>query len=386
MPALLKGARDDQTGESQRTNGTHVPCQRAIPLLQEQWRIRSHVFYSASTRYGAAIGVVFVCSLTARADDYEEYDFTLRLPAVFSGFSPYASIAAAGNAQAAGEWSSSSNPASAAWPHPDLTYTNSFSPQLSSLGFEEGTTVCVVAEAAALDIDRWGVFVPAAAQVRSNHEQTSPGVGFELDADYFQVPWGRLIAEDWAIGVNFNYLASDARFDVSDARVLQIRSDDYGLRLGVLHRPLDVLRVGLTADYGYSPVWIDRFDPLGGGSVRSRDITQRVLVRPGIAWQFTPQSSLFVDYQAGVFWNDTGTLWVHRFPIGVEHWLVPRGWVARAGTTIDTRGSAAFTAGTGMAVSTRAFVSIAYQYGMFPELRPEFGPAQTFALSVAIRF
>ncbi len=77
---------------------------------------------------------------------------------------------------------------------------------------------------------------------------------------------------------------------------------------------------------------------------------------------------------------------MHRFPLGVEYWLVPRGWVARMGTTVDTRGSAALTAGTGMAVSKRSFVNLAYQYGMFPELRPEFGFAQTFALSMVIGF
>lgn len=56
----------------------------------------------------------------AVADDYDRYDLTLRLPAIFSRFSPYAGVAAVGNAQATGEWSSSINPASAAWPHPDL--------------------------------------------------------------------------------------------------------------------------------------------------------------------------------------------------------------------------------------------------------------------------
>jgi hypothetical protein len=53
---------------------------------------------------------------------------------------------------------------------------------------------------------------------------------------------------------------------------------------------------------------------------------------------------------------------------------------------VDTRSSPAFTAGTGITVSEHASVSIAYQYGMVPELRPEFGPAQTFALSLAVRF
>lgn len=343
-------------------------------------------FLPRALRCGVLVGVVLVCSPVAPADDYAQYDLTLRLPAVFSRFSPYASIAAIGNAQTAGEWSSSMNPASAAWPHPELPFSNSVSPQFSMVHFEEGTDIYVAAEAAVLNAGKWGVFVPAAAQVRSNHEQTSQGLGFELDVDYFQAPWGRLIAEDWAIGVNLNYMATEARLDIADARLARIRSDDYGVRLGVLHRPLDPLRVGLTVDYGYVPTWVDRFNPLVGGDVRSHDVTQRALVRPGVAWQFTPQGSLYVDYQAGVFWNDTDTLWVHRFPVGIEYWLVPRGLVTRMGTTVDTRGSAAFTAGTGVAVGHRAFLSVAYQYGMFPELRPEFGPGQTFALSLVVGF
>jgi hypothetical protein len=294
-----------------------------------------------------AVSAVFVCALTARADDYDRYDLSLRLPAVFSRFSPYASVAAGGNAQAASAWSSSTNPASAAWPHPELPYADSVAPQFSALRFEEGTDVYVAAEAAVLHIGQWGVFVPVAAQVWSDHEQTSDGLGFEFEAGYFQVPWGKLIDEDWAVGVNFNFMSNDIRFDVSDAKLTRTRSDDYGFRLGVLHRPRDALRVGLTVDYGYAPAWTDRFDPFGQGTgtVRSKDITQRVLVRPGLAWQSTPRSTLYLDYQAGAFWNDTGTLWVHRFPLGMEYWLVPRGWVARIGTTVDTRGSAALTAG-----------------------------------------
>ncbi len=364
------------------------PATLQICLLKSRrrtWHIR---FAADALSYGTAISIIFLCSLTARADDYDRYDFSLRLPAAFSRFSSYASVAAVGNAQAASERSSSSNPASAAWPHPELPYANSISPQFSALRFKEGTDVYIAAEAAAVNASKWGVFVPAAVQARSDHEQTSEGLGFEFETDYFQVPWGKLIAEDWAVGVNFNFMAGDTRFDVSDAKLTRTRSDDYGVRFGALHRPLDTLRVGLTVDYGYSPAWTERFDAfgLGTGTVRSEDVTQRVLARPGIAWQCTPDGNLYMDYQVGVFWNDTGTLWVHRFPIGVEYWLVPRGWVARMGTTVDTRGSAALTAGTGMAVSKRAFVNIAYQYGMFPELRPEFGLAQTFALSVAILF
>jgi len=329
-----------------------------------------------------------VCALTARADDYDRYDFSLRLPAAFSRFSSYASIAAMGNAQAAADRSSSINPASAAWPHPELPYAHSLAPQFSALRFATGADVYVAAMAATLDAGAWGVFVPAALYARSDHEQTRAGLGFEFETSYFQAPWGKLLAEDWAVGANFNYMATDVRFDVAEAALTRVRSDDYGVRLGVLHRPQYLLRVGLTVDYGYAPFQTERFDVLGlgTGTLRSKDVTQRVLVRPGLAWQYATRGTLYADYQVGVFWNDRGTLWVHRFPLGVEYWLIPQGWVARLGTTVDTRGSPALTAGTGMAVSRHAFLSLAYQYGMFPELRPEFGSAQTFALSVAVLF
>jgi hypothetical protein len=162
--------------------------------------------------------------------------------------------------------------------------------------------------------------------VWSNHEQISAGPGFEFRADFFQVPWGKLIAEDWAVGANFNFMSTDTRFDLSDVELTRIRSNDYGFRLGVLHRPLESLRVGLTVDYGYVPVWTDLFDPFGPGTgtVRSKDAVQRVLVRPGIVWRYAPRGNLYADYQAGVFWNDTDTLWVHRIPIGIDT-VVPRG-------------------------------------------------------------
>lgn len=339
-------------------------------------------------RYGTAMGVVFLCTLPVHADDYSRHSLSLRFPVAFNRFSPYAGVAALGDAQAASEWASSINPASAAWPHPELPYHNDVSGHLSALRFREGTDVYVATEAAVLNTGNWGAFVPTALQVRSNHERISTGPGFRFEAEYFQVPWGKLIAEDWAIGANVNYMATETRFDISDALLTRTRGDDYGIRAGVLHQALEALRVGLTVDYVYAPAWTERFDPfgLGLGTVRSQDVTQWVLVRPGLVWQYLPQGNLYVDYQSGLFWNDTGTLWVHRLPVGVEYWLVPLGWVARVGTTVDTRGSAAVTAGTGIAVSHRAFVDLAYQYGMFPELRPEFGSAQTFALSVVVGF
>ena len=54
-------------------------------------------FTTQMLRDATALGIVFVWSLTARADDYDRYDFSLRLPAAFSRFSSYASVSANGN-------------------------------------------------------------------------------------------------------------------------------------------------------------------------------------------------------------------------------------------------------------------------------------------------
>ena len=93
-----------------------------------------------------------------------------------------------------------------------------------------------------------------------------------------------------------------------------------------------------------------------------------------------------VKILSGVFTDETGTLQVHRFPIGIEHSLIKNILFLRAGTLIDTRGNVAITTGFGLSLSERASLDAAYQHDMLPELRPEFGPAQTFVLSLALGF
>ena len=115
-----------------------------------------------------ALGVLAVLAAgTAVAGEFDDYDFSLRLPAALSRFSSYGDVAGTGGASAASPWSSSANPASAAWlPNPG-TLGLSLSPQYSGICFADGTWLHVASESAVVDSRSAGVFQPTLAQVQT---------------------------------------------------------------------------------------------------------------------------------------------------------------------------------------------------------------------------
>ena len=143
-------------------------------------------------------------------------------------------------------------------------------------------------------------------------------------------------------------------------------------------------------DYGIAPsrTTAEAFNPATFAleTQRTTDTSHQVLVRTGIVWRYADGCDLYVDYQGGVFTDATGTLQVHRFPIGIEHSLIKDVLFLRVGTLIDTRGNIALTTGLGLSLGKRASLDIAYQYDTLPEIRQEFGPAQNFVLSLAVGF
>lgn len=341
---------------------------------------------------GACGGLLLLASMTpgvCRAE-LADYDFSLRFPAAISRFASYADVAAMGNAQAATEWSSSINPAAAAWPHADRKYRDSFAPQYTSIAFDSGSRLHVASEALTFDTGDRGVFLPAAAQIFSNHAADRNGVGFKFDAKFFQLQWGKLVQADTAVGANVSATLSDSRYDVAGNQIARSRGESYSVRVGALRKVAAGLRVGVVAEAGWAPartdVWF--FDPAAnrGDALRVRDTTRNALVRTGVAWEYCPGSTFAVDYQGGVFDNDSGRFRVHRFPVGIEHMVVKDILFARAGVTLDTRGNAATTAGIGLSLGLRTSLDMAYQHGMFPELRPEFGAAKTYTVSLAFAF
>ena len=76
----------------------------------------------------------------AHAQDFDQFDFGLRLQATQSRFSRFSDVAAVGNASAGGTWASSINPASMAWDPVANT-----SAQYSLVQFDNGTELQVPA-------------------------------------------------------------------------------------------------------------------------------------------------------------------------------------------------------------------------------------------------
>jgi opacity protein-like surface antigen len=261
------------------------------------------------------------------------------------------------------------------------------SPQYSAIPFQSGSVLHVVDEALTWQDPTWGTFLPAAAQVYSNHEATTEGLLLDYQLSYFQMQWGKRFTDNLALGVNFNYGSSDLGFAAGPAAVSQTHSDAYNFRFGLLHRPLERLRWGVVFDYGFAPSRTTLYDFLntGVGNVDVRDTGYQYLLRPGVAWEYQEDSALCFDYQLATFFDDSGSLYVNRFFVGVDHRVI-KGFFVRSGVALDDHGSAAWAAGVGIYPSERLTLDLAYQYDMFPELHPELRRSQVLAASLGLVF
>ena len=323
------------------------------------------------------------------ARGFKDESLTLRLPAALSRFATYGDVAGLGGASAGSKWSSSVNPASVAWESVPGDLHLAFSPQYSSLAFENGSRLDVCAEAFTWDLGELGVIQPSLAQVRSNTATTRQGLDFRMDMDYAQVQWARRFGDDWAFGANLNFTKSETRYDLGplDLDVSESSGETYGFRLGTLHRPAPRLLAGVVFDYAFSPGRTTLFDFMGTGigNVRLKDTTHQYVLRPGVSYEYARDSAVYADYQYGAFRDETGHLEVHRFYMGVDHRV--RDWLfLRGGTAMDVRGNTAWAVGLGIYPSERVSIDVGYQQDMFPELEPEFGRSKTLTISVSITF
>ena len=339
----------------------------------------------------AAFPLVCLLSLTAApqalADGFGGYALSLRLPAALSRFSSYADVAGVGGASAASTWASSVNPASADWRDIPGSHSICFCPQYSAIPFQEGSVVNVANESLTYQDPQWGTFLPALAQVRSNHADTLQGLGFKYDMDYYQMQWGKRFAEDWAVGANFNYSPAKVDFNAGPAPASLSTTDSYDFRLGVVHQLLERLRCGVVFDYGFTPSRTTLYDFLGTGAGDTvvHDTGYQYLLRPGLAFEYQKDSDIYCDYQFAAFTDSTGQLYINRFMLGIDHQVI-KGFFVRSGVALDDFRSAGWSVGVGVYPSEKFTIDLAYQYNMFPELYPELRRSQTFALSVGLAF
>lgn len=327
-------------------------------------------------------GCLLLAAGQARGRQLSAVDFSLRLPAALSRFSPYSDVAGLGGASAGSQYQSSGNPAATDW-QPAEPYTVSLSPQYQAILFGRGPTVHVPAEALTLKLPEWGSIQPAAAQIRS--VGSTNGAFTLLDGNYGQLQWGYKFADRLAAGLNVNYTSLGTRagaggmtFATGDSRTVDVRG-------GVLGGVADHMLVGLVVDYADSPSTTNFFSPLCACTLQFSDTTRQVLARIGSTYEYAEKSSIYFDYQFGDFRNSTGRLNTNRLFLGIEHQIVS--WFfARAGLEYDIGGGMSPTAGIGIYPSQSVSIDIGFQNNMFRELAPEFGSSKTFGISVGVTF
>lgn len=320
------------------------------------------------------------------AGDYGGKDFSLRFPAALARFATYADVAGGGGASAASKWSTSVNPAATDWLKLEGEIGVSACPQWAHLSFDTGTDINVFMESVTVDGRDAGTFIVGAAQISSNERTDATGVDFYFVGDMYLAQWGKKFNDDSAVGFAFTYTKSLIRNGLMGMIPLaKAEADSYAVRAGGLHQLTEQWRVGAVVDYGWSSDRTAMYavPALGLPAGTIKDQTHQILLRPGVAYEYMKDGAVYVDYQLGFFWNDTGTLNVHRLYAGVDHGFTE--WLfGRVGTTVDVEGGAAVTAGIGFYPAAWLSVDAAYQMDMFPEIDNEFGGAHTVQVSVAL--
>ena len=344
-----------------------------------------------SGRFAAACSTGVLLALAAANPAWGQVSgndpFSLRLPAALGRFSSYGDVAGVGNASAGSKWSSSVNPASAAWLAWPEGRCLSLTPQYSTIGFRDGPRLHVTSEAGNVNLGEWGRLQPAFAQVWADEGRTRQGLDFDFDLSRYQLNWGKKIRNDWAVGAGFQYSRSHGYFDLGPMKISKSSSDAYGFTLGTLHRLCESLLGGLVVQYSFSR---DRtvmygIPLLAIPDEHLSDTTHELTVRPGLSYEYAKDSLVLLDYQFGTYFNHDGNIDVHRFFAGVDHrifnWLFVRGGVA-----MDTRGHTALTCGVGIYPCDTVTLDIGYQEDMFPEVRNEFGRSRTITISLGFTF
>ena len=324
----------------------------------------------------------------SHAGDYKDKDFSLRFPAGMTRFATYGDVAGVGGASAGSRWSSSINPAATAWLDVEGKLQACASTQFSKVWFDAGLEIDVLAESITVDADEAGTFMGAAGQIRSNHAKMRSGYDFYWAADLWQIQWAKKLSDNFAMGFAFNHTKSIARNKLGSVPIAKSNSDSYVVRAGSLYKVTENWLAGVVLDYGWSrdrTLWY-AIPEWGISESHTRDKTRQFLVRPGVSWEYMKDGTVYLDYQFGTFWNNTGTLNIHRIYAGIEQgfieWIFPR-----VGVVFDPAvGSCSWTCGLGLYPAKWLSIDIAYQYDMFPELSEDFGKSHTFNVSASLTF
>ena len=118
---------------------------------------------------------------------------------------------------------------------------------------------------------------------------------------------------------------------------------------------------------------------------REEGVQHQFVLRPGVSYEYAPLSTVYCDYQYGAFFNPRDCLEDHRFSAGVEHRLLDF-LLVRLGPSMDVRGNVGLSTGVSLLLGPHVSAEFGYQYNLLPELRPEYGRAQTLQGILSFRF
>jgi len=329
--------------------------------------------------------LIVVASSSAFADpsDYSDKDFGLRLASAFIRFTE---VSASGGETVANRGSSSINPAAAGWTELPGELGLILAVYYSPIFFDAGTDVHVIGESLTYETEDWGTFQPAVSQIRSNRKTNLQGLDFDYSVDTVRFLWAKRFGEV-GIGTEFCFSEAEVDLDFGPVPVSESNAESYRFRLGGLYEPAEHWLAGLAIEYGFAPyrATAQVLGPFGPMEVRMTGTQEQFVLRPGLSYEYTQYSSVYCDYQYGVFFSDRGTLNSHRFSGGVDHRLLE--WLfVRGAASVDVRGNVSGTCGLGAYLSEWFSVDLAYQYDRFPELRPEFGRSDLLQLVFGARF
>jgi hypothetical protein len=350
----------------------------------------------------ALLVLILFPSIVLYASDYSNNDFSVRLPPAFLRFTEVSTM---GGETAANRFSSAVNPASLNWT--TLPGKNGIvaSPYYSFLNFQAGMNLNLFGESMTWDSQSWGVFQPTLSQIRTNNTTARDGLTFDYQVNVGQVQWGKRFG-NYSLGADLNF----ARADISRKGTLMSQipglpmmipvdvdtktsANSYRGRIGGLYLPTEKLLLGMILEYGFQPYLTKTTTrtnlPLLPFPVLQNTETsgtqQHFILRPGLSYEYAKRSTLYLDYQMGIFKSDRDNMTDHRFNTGIEHNLFQ--WLfARLGTSFDLKGNFGISAGLGAYLAKWCSIQLAYQYNMLPEIEPEFGQAQTIQSALVFFF
>jgi hypothetical protein len=319
--------------------------------------------------------------------DYSDKDFAVRLPPAFLRFTEVATM---GGETVANRMSSAINPASTAWLKLPGDMGVVLAPYYSPVLFDNGTNMHVIGESATISAGWFGVVQPTISQIRTNKATMRNGMTFDYSVDSYQVQWGKRL-DKLAVGAMFNYANAEVLQTMPGIDVKGL-SDSYRWRFGGLYEPVEKWLLGAILEYGFQPYRSRTIVtiPMGEGPpilvpFRDDGVQHQVVFRPGVSYEYSPMSSVFLDYQLGYFHNPEDALYDHHFTFGIDHRLLEFLFV-RANVGIDVRGNVSLGGGISIFPASWCSLDVGYKYDALPELRPEFGRSHTIQVAFNVRF